>query len=49
MTTINLSMKEIYAALCSDCKDKIVKLVGSRLTDSQIKEALEKEVPPPKA
>ncbi len=49
MTQINLSMQEIYAALCQECKDKIVKLVSSKLGEYQIKEALEKEIPPPKA
>jgi hypothetical protein len=45
MTTINLALNEIYAALCAECKAKIVKMVGEKLTEAQIKEALEK--PPP--
>ncbi len=45
MTAINLAMSEIYAALCPECKDKIVKLVGSKLTEAQIREALEKQPP----
>jgi hypothetical protein len=42
MTTINLAIKDIYAALCPECKAKIVKLVSEKLTEAQIKEALEK-------
>ncbi len=49
MTQINLGIKEIYTILCKDCQDKVVKLVGAKLTEEQIREALEKGVQPPKA
>jgi len=38
---VNLSLKEVFEKLCPKCKKKIVKLVSERLTEAQVKEALE--------
>jgi hypothetical protein len=41
MPQVNLSLKEIYKALCPKCKDKIVKMVHEKLTQDGIKQELE--------
>jgi len=37
----NVSLKEVYDKLCSECRAKLVKLVAERVSEAQIKKSLE--------
>ena len=41
MIQANLSLKEVYDKLCPKCRAKLVKLVAERVTEEQVKKALE--------
>lgn len=37
----NLSLKEVFNLLCPKCKKKLIELTAKRVTEAQVKEALE--------
>lgn len=41
MTQVNLSLKEIYKAVCPKCQAKLVKLVAEKLHQDAVKKSLE--------
>lgn len=40
---VNLSVKEIYAALCPECKKKLEEMVKGKIADDLAKKVLEEE------
>ena len=40
MAQVKLTVKEIYALLCSDCQKRLEELVKSKLSDQVVKQAL---------
>jgi hypothetical protein len=41
LTQVNLSLSDIYKALCPKCQEKIVNLVKEKMTDQAIRQSLE--------
>ena len=48
MTQVNLSLSDIYKALCPKCREKIVALVKEKMTDQAIRQSLEGKPEPKK-
>jgi len=48
LTQVNLSLSDIYKAVCPQCQEKIINLVKDKMTDQAIRQTLEGKPEPEK-